>query len=92
MFVLFVAALATTVGGTIVTVARGAGKQSLTVNCLWAFAVAGGVFAAIYLPVRWKTLRGLEPPFKVLGLIGGFGLIAMALLAGLAIAVAVAAS
>ena len=42
----------------------------------------GAVFAAIYMPLRWRTIMGLPGAFRVLTLIGGFGLIAL-LMAGI---------
>ncbi len=56
-------------------------------TCLsWAI-IAGGVFAAIYVPVRWKVLRALSPGYRKLGMIGGIGLIALLVLNILSLAV-----
>lgn len=56
-------------------------------NCIAMFVVfcagsaypplllAAGLFAAFYLPLRWKVIRSLPTTFRVLGLIGGFGLL-----------------
>ena len=43
------------------------------------FLVFGGaIFAAIYLPLRWKYIRQLTPPYQIVGLIGGVGLLSLA--------------
>ena len=41
-------------------------------------AFGGAIFAAIYLPLRWKYIRRLTPPYQIVGLIGGVGLLSMA--------------
>ena len=33
-------------------------------------------FAAIYVPLRWKVIKGLSPVYRWLGLIGGLGIMA----------------
>jgi len=45
--------------------------------CFAQTGMLGGIYAAIYLPLRWKTLMRLPQHFRVMGLIGGFGLIAL---------------
>ncbi len=47
------------------------------VGCFASAGMLGGIYAAIYLPLRWKTLMSLPQSFRVMGLIGGFGLIAL---------------
>ena len=49
-------------------------------NFIGFIAGACAIFAAVYLPVRWKTVMKLPRTVKTLGLIGGFGLIALVLL------------
>ena len=46
-------------------------------SCFATAGMLGGIYAAIYLPLRWKTLMRLPQHFRVMGLIGGFGLIAL---------------
>jgi hypothetical protein len=42
---------------------------------LWGMAsLAGGVFATIYLPLRWRAIWRVGRPYNVLGLVGGIGL------------------
>ena len=41
------------------------------------FGLASGVFAAIYVPLRWRQIKDLPRNIRLLGLIGGFGLIAI---------------
>jgi hypothetical protein len=43
-------------------------------------AIACGVFAAIYVPIRWRAIKALPNPCRTLGMIGGFGLIVMIVL------------
>lgn len=45
-----------------------------------------GLFAAIYVPLRWRTLRQLPAGFRLLGLIGGLGLIGLLVLGVLGLA------
>ena len=52
---------------------------------LWPLA---SLFAAVYLPLRWRYLKKLSPTFRTLGLIGGFGLIGMLILWVLGILIA----
>jgi hypothetical protein len=40
-------------------------------------AIAAGVFAAIYVPIRWRAIKALPNPVRTLGMIGGFGLMAL---------------
>ena len=44
-------------------------------------AVIGGLFAVVYLPLRWRLLRSLPSPYATLGTIGGVGLIVLLVLA-----------
>ena len=46
-----------------------------------------GLFAAIYVPVRWKYLMGLSRSRRTLALVGGFGLMGLTVLWGLIVAV-----
>lgn len=55
------------------------GVASLLGCFLWMVPIAG-VFAAIYLPVRWQLLKEIESGYRTLGLIGGIGLIAILVL------------
>ena len=84
MFVLFcLGALAT--GVPVAMILLGADFGGL--SCInWA-VIAGGVFAAIYLPIRWKVLRSLSPGYRKLGMIGGIGLIVLLALNILSLAV-----
>ncbi len=60
--------------------AIGAGASYGGMGCMGCAALAGGIFAAIYLPLRWRIIMQLPNPYRALGLIGGFGLIASLLL------------
>ena len=53
------------------------------------FVLAAGIWAAIYLPLRWRQLKDLPRPLNVLGLVGAIGL--CSLLALLLLAAIVAA-
>lgn len=54
------------------------GYEDMTgVGCFAWAGMLGGIYAAIYLPLRWKTLMRLPQHFRVMGLVGGFGLIAL---------------
>lgn len=44
-----------------------------------------GVFAAIYVPLRWNVIKQVRNPARVLGLIGGFGLMLLLLISIIAI-------
>ncbi len=46
-------------------------------GCFVMVGVLGGIYAAIYLPLRWKILMTLQQNFRVMGLVGGFGLLAL---------------
>jgi hypothetical protein len=47
-------------------------------NMVTMLAVAGGViWSLIYLPLRWNVIRRLPPQARVLGMVGGFGLMAL---------------
>jgi hypothetical protein len=63
--------------------ATSASPESSRFGCIGTAAIAGGIFALIYLPFRWRIIKELSPTVKALGLIGGFGLIAFLLLATL---------
>ena len=71
---LFVASVLSRLG------AIGAGAPYGGMGCMGCAMLVGGIFAAIYLPLRWRVIMGLPGSFKVLGLIGGFGLIGFLLL------------
>jgi len=73
MFVLFLIGLPLAISEA-AAAGRDAGGR---VVCMGLFLLAGGVFSVFYLPFRWGTIMRLSAPFKVLGLIGGFGLIAI---------------
>lgn len=53
--------------------------QSLS-NCMAVIGLACGLFAAIYLPLRWRVIKALPRRARTLGLVGGFGLMAALLL------------
>lgn len=61
------------------TVARGISVEVTAFGCSH-FVWTAGIFAAIYLPVRWRYISQLPSPFKTLGLIGGIGLVTLFLL------------
>ena len=67
MFVIFCLAM-------LVLVLAGLGGAE-SAGCYGLFVVAGEVYAALYLPLRWRVIRELSPTVRTLGLIGGFGLI-----------------
>jgi hypothetical protein len=49
-------------------------------------APIAGIFAAIYMPIRWRVIMSLPPGIRTMGLIGGFGCIvvaAVSLIAGM---------
>ena len=73
MFILFCLAIAATLASLM---QRGTAPAVAGLGVLGTFAAAGGVFAAIYVPLRWQTLRSVRPPLGILGIIGGIGLIA----------------
>jgi hypothetical protein len=60
------------------------GKLLFTGGPLGLFVLAGGAYAFLYLPLRWKTIMSLDKTTRVLGMIGGFGCIGVALLTLLA--------
>lgn len=49
-------------------------------GCVGLFIPAGAIFAAIYLPLRWRVIQSLPATIRNLGLIGGFGMMALAVL------------
>jgi hypothetical protein len=63
---------------------KGAGEP----GCIGTAVVLGGIYAAIYLPLRWRTIRQLPSPYGTLGIIGGVGLIVIVCLSIIAVAVA----
>ncbi|HUU21265.1 MAG TPA: hypothetical protein VM389_01900 [Phycisphaerae bacterium] len=74
MFVLFVIGLPLAISEA-AAAGRDAGGP---VVCMGLFLLGGGgVFSVFFLPFHWDTIMRLSAPFKVLGLIGGFGLIAI---------------
>lgn len=83
MFVVFVLCMLSFLGVGVASArgSRGEGP-ALSSGCIGLFAIATGIFAAIYLPLRWRVIMSLPKSFKVLGLIGGFGLIGLLLLMG----------
>ena len=60
---------------------QGSSGRVTNFNVLSSVGIACGVYAAVFLPLRWRTIMTLSPVKKVLGLIGGFGLILHTLLA-----------
>jgi len=75
MFVIFLLWLLG-LSSQIIGILRGRSEAS-DVNCFASVGMLGGIYAAIYLPLRWKTLMRLPQHFRVMGLVGGFGLIAL---------------
>jgi hypothetical protein len=65
---------------------KGAGEP----GCIGTAVVLGGIYAAIYLPLRWRTIRQLPSPYGTLGIIGGVGLIVVVFLSIIAVAAATA--
>ncbi|NQU75385.1 MAG: hypothetical protein HQ546_03590, partial [Planctomycetes bacterium] len=57
----------------------GSGPAVTTVNfsCASLLIIPCGVFAAIYLPLRWQAIMQLPAVPRALGLIGFFGLIGL---------------
>jgi hypothetical protein len=78
MFVIFVLSLTVIM---VESVSALSGKEPPNAGCLGNAAALGGIYAAIYLPLRWRTIRQLPSPFGALGLIGGFGLIGIIVVA-----------
>jgi hypothetical protein len=79
MFVLFVLVLAAFAYAVLAAVSSSTGSRSLflPLGCLGYLIPPAGIFAAIYLPVRWRYFMELPSSFRALGLIGGFGLIGL---------------
>ncbi len=50
------------------------------VACINCTGILGGIYAAVYLPLRWRTLLQLPRTTRLLGFIGAIGLIALLLL------------
>lgn len=74
VFILFIVAIAVSV----LAVIGGRNDQYMFMpGCLAYAAPMSAIFAAIYLPLRWRVIMSLPAAYKVLGLIGGFGLIAV---------------
>ncbi len=76
MFVIFLLWLLG-LSATIADILRGESGIVGVGACFAQTGMLGGIYAAIYLPLRWKTLMRLPQHFRVMGLIGGFGLIAL---------------
>jgi len=51
------------------------------VGCFIYPLSTGAIYAAIYLPLRWRFILDLPQPHRSLGLIGGFGLILLLIIA-----------
>ncbi|HET6429484.1 MAG TPA: DUF4339 domain-containing protein [Phycisphaerae bacterium] len=82
MFVIFVALAVLMVWALAVRLGAPSGSAPAAVGmgCIGWAAPFAAVFAAIYLPLRWRVIMQLSPAVRTLGLIGGFGLIAVMLL------------
>ena len=82
MFVIFAALVLLTVTAVATRLAnqQGPGHMVPMFGCVGWTAPLAAIFAAIYLPLRWRVIMQLSPPIRALGVIGGFGLIAMTLL------------
>jgi hypothetical protein len=74
MFVLLVLALPRLGRAAVLRTWAWQGGEVL-VDLLSLLALVGGLFAAVYLPVRLQRILRLPPTPKVLGLVGGGGLI-----------------
>lgn len=66
----------------IVAEASGVATRDVTISGVFTsllpcLGLASGVFAAIYVPLRWRQIKDLPRNIRLLGLIGGFGLIAI---------------
>ncbi|MHC4718084.1 MAG: hypothetical protein ACYS5V_14015 [Planctomycetota bacterium] len=81
MFVIFALGALGTLSVFVAALARpDVAAASAAGGCmLWASPIAA-LFAAIYLPLRWRVIMSLPAGYRRLGLIGGFGLIGMMLL------------
>ena len=79
MFVIFVALAVLMVGGLAVQLGApaGAAPAAVGMGCIGWAAPLAAIFAAIYLPLRWRVIMQLSPAVRNMGLIGGFGLIAV---------------
>ena len=49
-------------------------------SCIQFTGMLGGIYAAVYLPLRWRALLQLPRILSLLGFIGGIGLITLLLL------------
>jgi len=79
MFMLFLLAVAAIVYLVVATTLHpdgGAAMRLAPSFVIYAWALAG-LFAMVYLSLRWRIIVSRENPFAVIGLIGAFGLIAM---------------
>jgi hypothetical protein len=86
MFVIFVGGV-----GEIVAATNAAlGHKRFEGDCWGTAVVLGGLFAVVYLPMRWRTLAKLPTAFAVLGFIGGIGLLVLLALFGATIAAGLA--
>lgn len=80
LFVVFVVALFA-FGKAPLGVVAGKGGSSVNFDMLSSVGVLGGVFAVFFLPFRLPAILRLAPVKKVLGLIGGSGLIVHSVIA-----------
>ena len=80
---MFVVAMLGIMGSAGAAFARVSGS-SVNVSCVGLAAATGGIFAMIYLPLRWKVIMQQSPVVRVLGLIGGFILVGFGILGILA--------
>jgi hypothetical protein len=71
MFVVFIVGVLVS-GGTLAL--RLNGVLHTGYACLITPVTVASVFAAIYVPIRWRALKESPVPFSTLGLIGGIGL------------------
>lgn len=80
LFVIFVISLLS-FGKAPLNKITGTNSSSVNFNLISCLGVGFGVFAFFFLLVRFKTILRIETATKVLGLIGGFGLITHTILA-----------
>ncbi len=74
VFLLWLMGLSATIAGIL----QGEPDTAVGVGaCFGPAGMLGGIYAAIYLPLRWKTLMSLPQSFLVMGLVGGVGLITL---------------
>lgn len=80
MFVLLVLPLVLLASGVAMSLARpsqGGEMVASLASCTSIFSLVGALYAMLYLPLRWRAIMSLPRGIKVLGLIGGFGLIVL---------------